>query len=121
VRILVTVKPRMYREAIALSIHQHHPDFVVTLASPEDLFRELAHFKPHLLVSNDGDGMSPEALDGVHYWVEVRYTDPMSARIRVGGRVEEVEDINLQRLLAVVDETREMVTGEAASGEVPSP
>lgn len=31
-RILVTVKPRMYREAIALSIHQHHPDFVVTLA-----------------------------------------------------------------------------------------
>jgi hypothetical protein len=30
----------------------------------------------------------------------------MSARTRVDGRVEEVEDIDLQRLLGVVDEAR---------------
>ena len=121
-RILISVMPRMYREAIALSIHQHHPDFVVRLGPPEEIFRELRRFNPHLLVSNDGDeGLNPEALDEVPCWVEVLYTDHMSARIRMDGRVEEVEDINLQRLLEVVDETREMVTGEAASGEVPSP
>jgi hypothetical protein len=121
VRILISVIPRMYREAIALSIHQHQPDLVVRLGPPEDLFWELGRFKPHLLVSNDGDGLSPEALDEVPCWVEVLYTDHMSARIRMDGRVEEVEDMDLQRLLAVVDETRETVTGEAASGEVPSP
>jgi hypothetical protein len=115
VRILISVKPRLYRETIALSIHQHHPDFVVRLAPPEDVFSELARFKPQLLVSNDGDGLIPEAPDGVACWVEVLYTDHMSARIRMDGRVEEVEDINLQRLLEVVHETREMVMGEAPS------
>jgi hypothetical protein len=114
VRILISVMPRMYREAIALSIHQHQPDVVVRLGPPEDVFRELARFKPHLLVNNDGDGLNPEALDGIPCWVEVLYTDHMSARIRVDGRVEEVEDINLQRLLEVVDEARKMVTAEDA-------
>jgi hypothetical protein len=112
VRILISVMPRLYREAIALSIHQ--PDFVVRLVPPEDVLRELARFKPHVLVSNDGDGLSPEALDGLTSWVEVLYTDHMSARTRVDGRVEEVEDIDLQRLLGVVDEVRKMVTGEDA-------
>lgn len=114
VRILISVMPRLYREAIALSIHQHQPDFVVRLVPPEDVLREVARFKPHVLVSNDGDGLSPEALDGLTSWVEVLYTDHMSARTRVDGRVEEVEDIDLQRLLEVVDEAREMVTGEDA-------
>jgi hypothetical protein len=111
----------MYREAIALSIHKHHPDLVVRLAPPEDVFWELVSFNPHLLVSNDGDGLKPEVLDRVPCWVEVLYTDHMSARIRVDGRVEEVEDITLKRLLAVVDETRQKITGEAASGEISSP
>lgn len=114
-RILISVMPRMYREALALSIHRHQPDFVVRLGPPEDVIRELARFNPHLLVSNDGDGLNPEALDRVLCWVEVLYTDHMSARIRVDGRVEEVEDMDLQRLRELVDETREMVTGADAS------
>src|SRR5918992_215155 len=31
-RILITVKPRMYREAIAASIHRHRPDAEIVLA-----------------------------------------------------------------------------------------
>ena len=120
-RILISVMPRMYREAIALSIHQHHPDLEVRLGPPEDVISELARFEPHLLVSNDADGLNPEALDGILCWVEVLYTDHMSARIRVDGRVEEVKDMDLQRLRELVDEAREMVTGEAASGEDASP
>ena len=110
-RILISVMPRMYREAIALSIHRHQPDFVVRLGSPEEIFSELGRFNPHMLMSNDGEGLNPEALDRVPCWVEVLYTDHMSARIRVDGRVEVVEDMDLQRLFEVVDETREMVTG----------
>ena len=114
-RILISVMPRMYREALALSIHRHHPDLEVRLGSPEDVTRELARFKPHLLVNNDGEGLSPEALHGLHCWVEVLYTDHMSARVMMDGRVEEVRDMDLQQLLEVVDETREMVTGADAS------
>ena len=113
-RILISVRPRMYREAIALSIHRHQPDFVVRLGPPEDVIRELARFNPHLLVSNDGEGLNPDALNGLPCWVEVLYTDHMGARIRVDGRVEEVKDMDLQQLFEVVDETREMVTGEDA-------
>jgi hypothetical protein len=116
VRILISVMPRMYREALALSIHRHHPDLEVRLGPPEDVIRELARFKPHLLMSNDGDeGLNPEALHGLHCWVEVLYTDHMSARIMMDGRVEEVRDMDLQQLFEVVDETREMVTGADAS------
>ena len=66
-------------------------------------------------MSNDGVGLIPEVLDGLTCWVEVLYTDHMSARIRVDGRVEVVEDMDLQRLRELVDETREMVTGADAS------
>jgi hypothetical protein len=66
-------------------------------------------------VSTEGDGLSPEALDRLTCWVEVLYTDHMSARIKVDERVEEVEDINLQRLLAVVDETRKIIVGDGLS------
>ena len=114
-RILISVMPRMYREALALSIHRHHPDLEVRLGPPKDVIRELARFNPHLLVSNDGEGLNPEALARVHCWVEVLYTDHMSARIMMDGRVEEVQDMDLQQLFEVVDETREMVTGADAS------
>jgi hypothetical protein len=114
VRILISVMPRMYREAIALSIHHHHPNLEVELGPPEEIFRELPRFNPHLLVSNDGDGLRPEALDGVPCWVEVLYTDHMGARIRMDGRVQEVEDMELRQLLEVVEETRKMVMGEAS-------
>jgi hypothetical protein len=51
-RVLVTVSPRMYREAIALSI-QHRPVFEVRIASPEATEGELLGFRPYLLVYND--------------------------------------------------------------------
>lgn len=33
VRVLVTVKPQMYREALALTLHQHRPDIEVMLSA----------------------------------------------------------------------------------------
>ena len=47
--------------------------------------------------------------------MEVLYSDHMSARIMMDGRVEEFRDMDLQQLFEVVDETREMVTGADAS------
>jgi hypothetical protein len=103
-RVLVTVLPRMYREAIALSIHRNRPGLDVRSAPPEEAERELAAFRPHLLVHNDTAPISEGALDGVPCRVEVLYSDSMSARAHVGGRVEEVGDMDVGRLLGVVDE-----------------
>src|SRR3712207_2382248 len=49
-RVLVTVSPLMYREAIALSLHRHRPGFEVRLAPPEATQEQVREFGPHLLV-----------------------------------------------------------------------
>ena len=53
VRVLVTLSPHLYREAIASSIRRVRPDAEVRLAPPEDAESELAGFRPHLLVHYD--------------------------------------------------------------------
>jgi hypothetical protein len=40
-RVLVSVSPRMYREAIALSIQRHHPGLEVRISPPEAAEEEL--------------------------------------------------------------------------------
>jgi hypothetical protein len=103
-RILVAVSPLMYREAIALSLHQHRPDFEVRLAPPESAQEQVREFGPHLLVCNDADGLDPEVIDGVPFRVEVLYSDGMDAKISIDGRVQEMRDISIERLLRVADE-----------------
>src|SRR5918993_4182046 len=54
IRVLVALSPRMYREAVALSIHRNRPGLVdVKLVPPEAAEAELASFRPHLLIHND--------------------------------------------------------------------
>jgi hypothetical protein len=71
VRVLVTVSPLMYREAIALSLRQRHPDFEVRIAPPEAAEEEVKGFGPHLLVHNDTDGLDRSVLESVPCRVEV--------------------------------------------------
>jgi hypothetical protein len=103
-RILITITPRMYREAVALYLLQHRPGYEVRLAAPENAEEEVRVFPPRLLVHNDADGLEPWVLRGVPCWIEVLYSDGMDARISVDGRVEESEDISTEVLLRVTDE-----------------
>jgi hypothetical protein len=104
-RILVAIAPRMYREAIAGYLLQHRPGYEVRIAAPEDVEEEeMRVFAPHLLVHNDTDGLDPGVLESIPCWIEVLYSDGMSARISVDGRVEESQDISTEVLLRVADE-----------------
>ena len=64
VRVLVTVEPRMYREAIALAVHRHRPEAEVMLVPENILDGQVESFGPHVLVRNDSDGEIPEWLLG---------------------------------------------------------
>ncbi|CAA9532223.1 MAG: hypothetical protein AVDCRST_MAG05-4534 [uncultured Rubrobacteraceae bacterium] len=103
-RILVALSPRMYREAVTLSIHRNRPGLDVRSSSPKDAERELSAFSPHLLVHNDNAPIPEAALAGVPSRVEVLYTDSMRARTHVCGRAEEVDDMGVGGLLGVIDE-----------------
>ncbi len=107
-RTLITLTPRMYREAVAQSVRQRRPDFEVRIAPPEAVEEEVRAFEPHLLVHNDTDGLEPEVLGGVPFWVEMCYSDSMDAKISVDGRVERARDISTERLLRVADEAAAM-------------
>ena len=112
VRVLVTVEPRMYREAIALAVQRNRPKAEVMLVSEEVMDGQVKDFAPHVLVRNDFDRAIPEGLLGsVMCRMEVLYTDGMSARISVGGRSYTVEDATMEDLLALVDEAEEQVSG----------
>jgi hypothetical protein len=110
VRILITVSPRMYREALALSVQEHRPDLEVRIAPPEEAGPEVRSFDPHLLVRNDNDGLDPEDLENLLCWIEIIYSDHMDARISVAGQVVKVGNISMDDLLAVVDEATEQVS-----------
>ncbi len=110
-RILVTVSPRMYREATALSLHRHRPHFEVRIAPPESAEEEVKGFRPHLLVHHDTDGLDEEVLESVLCWVEMCYSDNMDAKVSVDGRVKEVSDISTDELLRAADEAAARVLG----------
>ncbi len=106
VRVLVTVEPRMYREAMALAIQDHRPGAEVLLVAEATMDGQVDGFGPHMLVRNDGHGTAfPKKLLGsVVCRMDVLYTDSMAARVAVGDRSFTIDDACMDDLLALVDE-----------------
>jgi hypothetical protein len=111
IRVLVTVEPRMYREAIALGLQRLRPDLEVMLVPENVLDGQVEAFRPHVLVRNNSDGAIPEWLLGdVMCRVEVLYTDSMDTRISMDGRSYTIEDASLEDLLSLLDEAEKLVS-----------
>jgi hypothetical protein len=109
IRVLVTLSPRIYREAIAFSLRSGRPDIEARTAAPEEAEVELAGLKPHLLVHSDTDGLGPQAAAaGVLCRVEVPYSDGMDALVWAGGAVSQMRDMSTEDLLRTVDVTATM-------------
>jgi hypothetical protein len=112
VRVLVTVEPRMYREAIAFAVQRARPNSEVMLVPEESLDGQVKDFAPHVMVRSDTDGVVPEGLLGsVVCRMEVLYTDGMAARVSVGDRSYTIEDASIEDLLALVDEAEGLISG----------
>jgi hypothetical protein len=102
VRVLVTVSPLMYREAVAASIRSARPSIEVRIAPPEDTEEQLRLFRPELLLYDDTAPIPEEALEGVPARVEVLYSDSMDARVRADGMVSRMSDMSTEDLLRTV-------------------
>jgi hypothetical protein len=107
VRVLVSIAPRSYREAVALTLTRHRPRLEVRIAPPEDLDREVEHFEPHLVVCNEATQMVRE---NVLSWVQILFEDGLDATITLDGPTSEVHDISTEDLLGAVDETEKIVS-----------
>ena len=111
-RILVAIKPRVYREVLALSLQHYRPDDEVLISPPETLDGEIERFKPHLVVCTEG--AVPDIPPGALCQVEIMFSDGLDARIGVDGRVTEAKDVDTQELFALVDQTEKMISKEEA-------
>ncbi len=104
---LVAIAPRSYREAVALYIHQHRPPAEILIAPPGELGREVGRFGPHMVVCNE---TTDNVLGSVHSWVEILFEDSLSANVKVDGLwSQRIEDIGMDHLLRVLDETQELL------------
>jgi hypothetical protein len=111
IRVLVTLSPRMYRQAVALSVQRGRPGLVdVRIAPPEAMEEQLTSFLPHLLVHNDARGdargesasIPKAALRAVPHRIEVLSSDGMDARLSADGHLTEIRDASTEDLLAAV-------------------
>ena len=98
-RVLVSVSPRMYREAIALSIQRNRPGIEVRISPPEAAEEELAAFRSDLLIHDDTVPIPEEVLEGIPTRVEMLYSDSMDARVRAHGMVSQMRDMSTEDLL----------------------
>ncbi len=110
-RILIAVKPRMYREVLALLLHQRRPAAEVLVSPPESLDGQVGRFRPHPVICSEG--VVPDIPPGVLCRVEIMLSDGLDARIGLDGQVTEAKDVGTEDMLALVDRTEKMILEEA--------
>lgn len=107
VRMLVSMAPLSYREAVALSLTKYRPHLETRIAPPEDLDQEVESFEPHLVVCNE---VTQTVRENVPSWVRILLEDGLNAVVSVNGQSLEVHDISTEDLLGALDETEEMAS-----------
>jgi hypothetical protein len=113
-RIMLAVAPTMYRQTLAHHLRINRPNDEVRLAEPQALDREASSFRPHLIVCNED---APELREvSVPSWVVIRYHDSLSASVFLEEQdTRLIQDISLEDLLAVVEETQRLVLRRGSS------
>ena len=112
-RIFITVAPLMYREVFALAIHDRRPHIEVLVGPEASLDGQAERFAPHLLVRNDTDGADMEVVAGALCWVEILYSDSLNARVSLDGKVWEIEDICIDDLISLIEQTERLIPEDA--------
>ena len=113
-RILVANTPKMYREAIVVSLRLNRPDAEVLLGPSGALDGRVEQFGPHLVVLDRGDDALLGALPVALPRLELRLGARMDGRIGANGGGTEIEDFDTEDLLALVDEVERTILEGAA-------
>ena len=104
-QLIVAIEPRSYREAIGQTVRALRPHVGVAVLEPGTLREGVRRLDPELVFACFPETLVPE---GRSAWVEFRpYEDP-PARVCLGGRRWELEEVGLDDLLSLVDETEEL-------------
>jgi hypothetical protein len=103
-RVLISIAPVLYREAIANALRRYRPHLDVRTAAPVDLDEEVDRFEPDLVFCNQA---TTKVRESVPSWVEVAYEDSIDAAASVHGQHSKINDISTSNLLSIVDRAQE--------------
>ncbi len=106
-RVLVSIAPLTYRQAVALTLKSHRPRLDVRISPPEGLDLEVERFEPHLVVCNE---TTPLVRKNVPSWVQILFKNGLDAIVSLDGQTSEKYDISTDDLLGVVDETEKIIS-----------
>ena len=121
-RVLISMEPLMYAEALAFSLRKHRPHAEVMLLGPsEDLAAGVGRVRPHLVVANRvalgvREIVASWAEVAVPSWGEEPNEEPkgLAAEIGVDGTaIKRVEDLDTGDLLAALERAEELLLGHA--------
>lgn len=99
-RVLISIKPLLYREAIAAALRRDRPHLDVSTVAPEDLEKEVARLEPYLLFCHQA---TAKVKESVPCWVEVAYQDGIDAVACIYGDHMKINNIATSNLLSIVD------------------
>ncbi len=103
--VLIALEPRSYRQVIGQTIQALRPHVEVVVLEPGTLEAGVARLEPDLVFADRPDASAPT---GSPAWVEFRPYEEPPARVRLGGKRWELEEVDLSDLLAIVDRTEEL-------------
>ena len=99
---MIAIEPRSYGQVIGNAIHKLRPHLDVVVVKPENLVSEAEALHPELLFSHLRGAEMPTGKVGA--WVELSVEPDRPSTACVGGQLKELSNLNLDGLLALVDE-----------------
>ena len=113
-RVLISIVPPMYAEALAFSLRKHRPGAEVSVLGPsEDLDGEVLRLRPHLMVANRVPAGAKEG--GCCFWVEIAEpvggagAKALGAEISANGHSGSVADVCTGDVLAALDRAEQLL------------
>lgn len=112
-RVLIAIAPAMYSETLAHVLKTCRPNIEIEAVDPSDLDRQMDLFEPDLLISEEtSSGEGHRAISRV----EILYSESMDAHVQVDEKHSRmIDDMQLEELLAIVDETQEFIPRRSSS------
>jgi hypothetical protein len=126
-RVLISIEPSMYAEALAFSIGRHRPHAEVSVLGPsEGLEDAVLGARPHLVVAN----RVPRTVRERAFWVKLdepragEKIERLGAEISAEGYSKRVDDLRTAHVVAALDRAEEELVLEGRGiprGAVASP
>ena len=112
--VIFAIEPRSYRQVMGAALRSMRPHIEVVVLEPDTLEAGISRLEPHLVFANTPHASSPS---GWRAWVEFRPYEEPPARVCLDGRRWDLEEVELEDLLSIVDQTEELVrTGRDSRG-----